>query len=93
MRPDCGFAGEAELKYILLSDLKNAEDFDDGLYVIKARVTEDDESEPTMEPFSEGDLYKIRKLAPGEADCIAFTDDWMFCNLKEMLFFDYVFSD
>ncbi len=93
MRPDCGFAGEAKLKYILLSDLENAEDFDDGLYVIKAKLTEDDTSEPTMEPFSEGDMYKIRKRAPADVDCIAFTDDWMFCNLKKMLFFDYVFSD
>lgn len=75
-----------------MSDFENAEDFDDGFYVIKARVTEDDESEPTMEPFSEGDLYKIRKLAPADADCIAFTDDWMFCNLEEMLFFEYVFG-
>lgn len=82
------------MKFFLLSDLENAEELDDGLYAARARVTEDsDSSEATLELFSEGDLYRIRKRAPAEADSIAFTDDWMFFNSKETLFFNYVFRD
>jgi hypothetical protein len=82
------------MRYILLEELKNADELDDGLYVVKTRVTEDtDPSEAGMEVFSEGDLYKIRKRVPSEADSIAFTDDWMFYNSVKMLFFDYVFKD
>lgn len=82
------------MKYFLLSDLENAEELDDGLYAARSRVTEDsNDSEATLEIFSEGDLYRIRKRAPAEADGIAFTDDWMFFNSEETLFFNYVFRD
>jgi hypothetical protein len=82
------------MRYILLSDFDRAEEFDDGLYVLRTRVTEDtDPSESTMELFSDGDLYRIRKRAPAEADAIAFADDdWMYFNSKETLFFEFVFK-
>lgn len=82
------------MRYILLEELKGADELDDGIYVVKTRVTEDtDPSLAGMELFSEGDLYKIRKGVPPEADSIAFTDDWMFYNSVKMLFFGYVFKD
>jgi hypothetical protein len=82
------------MKYILLSDFGHAEEMDDGFYVVKTRSTEGpDSGEVVMEPFSEGDLYKIRKRAPAEADSLVFTDDWRFFSSKTKTLLDYVFRD
>ena len=66
------------MMYVLLSDLFDAEEFDDGKYGVKARYSEPGEGEPRVEVFSEGDLYKIRMRKPKNADAIALTDDWVF---------------
>ena len=82
------------MQYVLLTDFDTAEEIDDGLYLINTRITEEsDPADSKMIPFSEGDLWKIRKKAPPEADSIALTDDWMFFNSQENMLFDYVFKD
>ncbi len=82
------------MQYVLLSDFETAEEIDDGLYLISTRVTEEsDPSESTTIPFSEGDLWRIRKKAPPEADGIALTDDWMFFNSQKNMLFEYVFKN
>jgi hypothetical protein len=82
------------LQYVLLSDFDEAEEIDDGLYLVKTRVTEDsDESESTLSPFSEGDIFHLRKKAPAEANAIALTDDWMYFNSFKSMLFEYVFQD
>jgi hypothetical protein len=81
------------MKYLLISDFDNAEEADDGLYVIKTRLTEGSEEEPTMEVFSEGDIFKIRNSKPTEADAISLQDDWMFYNSGSNTLLSYVFKD
>jgi hypothetical protein len=81
------------MKYLLISDFDNAEEADDGLYVLKTRLTEGSEEEPTMELFSEGDIYKIRNKKPDEADAISLQDDWMFYSSSSNKLLGYVFKD
>lgn len=82
------------MQYLLLNDFEDAEEIDDGIYLVQTRVTEEsDPSESTKVPFSEGDLWHIRKKAPPEADGIALTDDWMFFNSSKNMLFEYVFKD
>jgi hypothetical protein len=82
------------MKYVLLADLKDAEEYDDGLFAIKTRLTEDDDAEEaTVEIFSEGDLYKIRTRRPHDADAIALKDDWKFFNSRTNALLGYVFGD
>lgn len=81
------------MKYILLSEFEDAEDFDDGMYFIRPHMAGDLEGHASpLEGFSDGDLYHIRKKAPTEADSIAMTDDWMFYNTENGMLFDYVFK-
>ena len=81
------------MKYLLISDFDDAEEADDGLYVLKTRLVEGSEEESTMELFSEGDIYKIRKIKPAEADAISLQDDWMFYNSGSNTLLGYVFKD
>jgi len=82
------------MEYVLLSDFDEAEEIDDGLYLIKTRVTEDsEERESKNAPFSEGDIFHIKKKAPPEADAIALTDDWMYFNTDKSMLFNYVFKE
>jgi hypothetical protein len=81
------------MKYLLISDFDSAEEADDGLYVLKARLTVGSDEEPTMELFSEGDIYKIRNNKPAEADAISLQDDWMFYNSSSNALLGYVFKD
>lgn len=82
------------MKYILLSAFDNVEDFDDGMYFVRPHMAGEMEGEESpLEAFSDGDLYRIRKKAPSDADAIAMTDDWMFYNTENGMLFDYVFKD
>jgi len=82
------------MEYVLLSDFDEAEEIDDGIYLVKIRVTEDSTvTEDKHAPFSEGDIFQIRKKAPAEANAIALTDDWMYFNSYKSMLFDYVFRD
>jgi uncharacterized protein YrzB (UPF0473 family) len=82
------------MEYLLLSDFDEAEEIDDGIYLLKIRVTEDTEAkEDKHVPFSEGDVFHIRKKAPAEANAIALTDDWMYFNTFKSMLFEYVFKD
>ena len=81
------------MKYILITDLDGAEEFDDGLYAIKTRLTPDDTSEPTRELFSDGDIFKIKKKLPQGADAMALKDDWVFWNQRTGEFMSYAFRD
>lgn len=80
------------MKYLLISDFDSAEEADDGLYVLKTRLTEGSEEEPTMEVFSEGDMFRIRKGRPPEADAISLQDDWMFYDSGSNNILGYVFK-
>ena len=81
------------MKYILLRDFDNVDDFDDGMYYVRPHMAGDLEGEAVpVEGFSDGDLYHIRRKAPDEADAIAMTDDWMFYNAENGMLFDYVFK-
>lgn len=82
------------MKYILLNDFDTLDEFDDGMYFVRPHMAGDLEGEESpLEGFSDGDLYRIRKKAPSEADAIAMTDDWMFYNTENGMLFDYVFKD
>jgi len=80
------------MKYILLKDLDDAEEVDDGIYLVKVRTAEEP-SNPLLEPFSEGDMYRIRKRRPEHADSLLFKDDWMFYDSKSKTVLGYVFKD
>ena len=85
------------MRYILLSDFDSAEEIDDAMYLIPCRETEETantaEATPSVnEPFTVGDVYRIRKKAPADADSIAMTDDWMYYNKESGMLFDYVFK-
>ncbi len=83
------------MKYVLIADLDEAEEFDDGLYGVRVRYTEPGEGEPLIEMFSEGDIYKIRKRRPPQADSIAMADDWFFwrSTTNPAATLGYVFKD
>jgi hypothetical protein len=80
------------MKYVLIADLVEPEEFDDALYTVRTRVTPDANDEPTYELFSENDLYVIDKRKPEEADALALTDDWVFWDTKRNKFLGYVFK-
>jgi hypothetical protein len=80
------------MKYVLISDLENPEEFHDGLYGARTRNTPDSDEPVVIEVFSENDLYTIRNFSPPEADALALMDDWMYWNSKANMFYGYVFK-
>lgn len=80
------------MKYVLLSDFEDPEEFDDALYGVKTRNTPGSDEQVTIEIFSENDLYMIRKNLPPEANALALKDDWMFWNTESDTYYGYVFK-
>ena len=81
------------MKYILLSDIYETKEVDDGRYMVKCRIAGDTKpEEATIEVFTEGDLYTLRRGAPNEANAIALADDWLYYNTESGMLFDYVFK-
>jgi len=81
------------MKYILIDNLLNANEVDDGMFLVKAEVAGDTaEEEATMEFFSEGDMFHIKRHRPDEANAIALTDDWMYYDTENGMLFGYVFK-
>lgn len=81
------------MKYILIDNLFKATEVDDGMFFVKAEVAGDtDRQEATMEFFSEGDMFHIKRRKPPEANAIALTDDWMYYDTENGMLFGYVFK-
>lgn len=81
------------MKYILIDDLLKASEVDDGMFFVKTSVAGDTtDEEATMEFFSEGDMFHVKRHAPEEADAIALIDDWMYYDTENGMLFGYVFK-
>lgn len=81
------------MKYILIRELLTASEVDDGMFFVKTNITGDTaDEEATMEFFSEGDMFHIKRRAPQEANAIALIDDWMYYDTEDGMLFGYVFK-
>lgn len=80
------------MKYILIKDFDAAEEYDDGKYLVKARLTPGDESPATFEPFTEHDIFKATKRAPEGADALILKDDWIYYSTKLRKELGYAFK-